>query len=258
MTMISPCPADVQQWDERAAQRNSPRNQLLAALPAGERVRLMPHLKHVSLEAGQVLYRPNEPTEHVYFLNDGLVSLVLTSQEGIEVEASIIGHEGMVGILAVLGGSPGTTAAQVQIAGTAWQAPVRLIEDELRSNQQIDYVLICYLQTLYNQSAQNALCNKVHPTLERLSRWLLLVSDRVGSETFDLHEEFIAHMLGVEFAKAHHSIEQLQSAGTIGYDYSQGHLTIRDRHALEECSCGCHKVITSLLNQLQQRFAIAA
>jgi CRP-like cAMP-binding protein len=51
----------------RKQPRGSPTNRLLAAFPPREYRRLAPYLEPVSLEAGQVLYHPNEPITQVYF-----------------------------------------------------------------------------------------------------------------------------------------------------------------------------------------------
>jgi hypothetical protein len=56
--------------------RNLIKNRLLSALPREEYERLLPHLETVSLRFNQIIYAPNEPIQHVYFPNSGIISLV--------------------------------------------------------------------------------------------------------------------------------------------------------------------------------------
>ena len=51
-------------------------NRILNALPTEEYDRLAPHLEHVGLARGEVLYRPEEPITHLYFPQRGTVSVV--------------------------------------------------------------------------------------------------------------------------------------------------------------------------------------
>ena len=55
-----------------------PRNRILAALPAEEYARLLPHLKPVRLEYKQVLYEPLKAIRYSYFPEDSVVSMVST------------------------------------------------------------------------------------------------------------------------------------------------------------------------------------
>ena len=52
-------------------------NQLLAALPHDQRQRSLPHLEHVEMPLGQVLYEPGSTLSHVYFPTTAIVSLLL-------------------------------------------------------------------------------------------------------------------------------------------------------------------------------------
>src|SRR6185503_16164376 len=83
----------------------SPRytNKILDSLPTNSREWLQT-LEPVALAAGAVLIEPDEAIEHVYFLNDALVSIVSMNSEGSTVEIGMIGYEGMVGVSAILGG----------------------------------------------------------------------------------------------------------------------------------------------------------
>src|SRR5919112_5849112 len=82
--------------------QSSLRNQLLAGLPAEDFAALQPHLEPVQLELRQVLFEPNQPIAHVYFMEHGYTSIT-TSTNGSKIEVGLIGREGMVGVPIALG-----------------------------------------------------------------------------------------------------------------------------------------------------------
>ncbi len=78
-------------------------NQILAALPAAEYDRLVPHLKLTELSLGQVLYETDDPIDYVYFPSASVVSLVTHMKDGASIEVGIVGNEGIVGITVIMG-----------------------------------------------------------------------------------------------------------------------------------------------------------
>lgn len=53
----------------------SPRNRLLASLPTRQFEKLLPLMQRVTLVPRRVLQHANLPIKHVYFIEDGLVSV---------------------------------------------------------------------------------------------------------------------------------------------------------------------------------------
>src|SRR4051794_35727896 len=102
-------------------------NALLDRLAADELDRLLPHCEEVSLAQHQVLNRPGEAIDHVYFVLTGIVSLVASLDEGAMVEVGIIGSEGMVGTPVLLDSPTASIEAFVQIAGTALKIPTDVL-----------------------------------------------------------------------------------------------------------------------------------
>ena len=80
-------------------------NRLLGGLSQGDYDQVRAHLTHVPLSRHQQLLSPTAPTNYVYFLESGMVSLVLTLERGNIVEVGLVGKEGIVGVLAGLGAS---------------------------------------------------------------------------------------------------------------------------------------------------------
>src|SRR5262245_65817449 len=78
------------------------KNQLLSSLSHESREWLQ-LLEPVKLRSGMVLYEPDEDIQHVYFLNNALVSIISMNAEGSTVEIGLVENEGMVGEQAILG-----------------------------------------------------------------------------------------------------------------------------------------------------------
>src|SRR5437660_69922 len=103
-------------------------NRLLAALPAADYTRILPSLTVVPLTLKNVLHKPGEPIQDVYFPGGGFCSMLTVLEDGAMVEIATIGREGMVGVSAVLDGSPVTSATMVQgEADTCYRAATNLL-----------------------------------------------------------------------------------------------------------------------------------
>jgi len=73
------------------------KNRLLAALPPAELERYFSGLRPVSLTQRQVLYEPGASLAHVYFVEEGVVSILTRMADGTTIEVGMIGVEGAVG-----------------------------------------------------------------------------------------------------------------------------------------------------------------
>ena len=73
-----------------------PNNRLVAALPADDFRRLLPHLKTVPIRPKQVVHREDERIQQVYFPNGGVFSVTTPLLDGRTVEVATGGDEGML------------------------------------------------------------------------------------------------------------------------------------------------------------------
>src|SRR5580704_14647338 len=95
------------------------KNRLLAAMPPAELERYFSELRPVSLPQREVLYEPGTPLAHVYFVEEGVVSILTRMADGTTIEVGMIGKEGAVGTAALLGGKLSSQQAIVQVHGAA-------------------------------------------------------------------------------------------------------------------------------------------
>jgi CRP-like cAMP-binding protein len=234
--------------ESRSASRNpnnsslaadSKANKILCALPQAEFDRIGPNLHPISLKYGKTVYLPEQEIEHVYFVTEGVVSLLASLEGGATVEAGVIGPEGIVGFPVVLGANTTPHQALVQGEGSAMRMPANELKAEFKRGGVLHDLILQYTNQLFVQVAQTAACNRVHNVEERLARWLLLTHDRTQGDEFTLTQEFIARMLGVRRAGVSVAASGLRNEKLI--DYRRGVVTVLDRKGLEGASCECYR-----------------
>jgi CRP-like cAMP-binding protein len=225
-------------------------NRLLDALPAAESQRLVRSLDRVFLDLKAVLFEPGHSIEFVYFPRSCVVSLVTPLQDGAIVEVATVGNEGIVGVPLVLGRSP-VVRAVCSVAGWADSMDASAFLDEIERDGPLRELVHDYLQVLFGQISQAAACNRLHSSEERLSRWLLMSADRVGTDEFAITHKFLSQMLGSRRATVTKSAGILQAAGLV--TYRRGQVRIVDRAGLEAVACECYGVIEAELDGVVQR-----
>jgi CRP-like cAMP-binding protein len=221
-------------------------NRLLAALPAADYTRILPSLTVVPLKLKDFLHKPGDPIREVYFPGGGFCSMLTVLEDGSMVEIATIGREGIVGVSAVLDGTPVTSAAMVQGAtDTCYRMSVDAFRREIDRRGAFHELMAHFAQALFGFVAQSTACNAIHTVEQRLARWLLMAQDRMGSDEFPLTQEFVAMMLAASRPTVTVVAGTLQKAGLIKYRH--GRVTIVDRENLEAASCECYRAATDLL-----------
>lgn len=217
------------------------KNKILAALTMAELDRLIPKMASFQLNLNDVLYRPGERIEYVYFLTDGIVSLLTILEAGTTIEVAVIGSEGITGLSVIMGVDQAYNQALVQATGHAFRMRADELRVQFNKNPRLRDLLMRYTHVLMTMISQNAACNQMHTVEERLARWLLLTHDRVGKNDFEFTQEFMSHMLAVRRAGVSVAANTLRRAGLI--DYRRGGITVLNRPGLEAASCECYRTI---------------
>src|SRR5579863_9054543 len=137
-------------------------NHLLAALPPDEWQRWRPHLEHVEMPLGQVLYEPGSTLSHVYFPTTTIVSLLYVMQNGDSAEIAVVGNEGVVGVSLFMGGDSTPSRAVVQSAGGGFRLTAQFMKEEFHRGDPVLDLLLRYTQALITQMVQTAACNRHH------------------------------------------------------------------------------------------------
>jgi CRP-like cAMP-binding protein len=217
------------------------RNALLSALSDEELQRIAPHLKKVDLEQGEVLHRADSPPDYVYFLEKGVAALSVTGADGNDLCMSIVGNESTVGERAIFRKGSFIIRCQMLTNGSGYKVPPDIFKKEFERGGKLHDFVIGRLETRLTETSQTALCSHAHSIEERLSRWLLVLSDRLKSEELPMTQDNIANILGIHRPGVSLSAKALQNNGYI--DYRRGHITITNRKGLENLTCECYEVI---------------
>src|SRR5205809_5781184 len=98
------------------------RNVILLSVPDHEYDLLRPNLELMALPHHFVMHQRGEKLDFAYFLNEGMASLVVASQDERSVEVGVVGSEGMIG---------------TPLAGVLHRATYRVLMQILRNDFRI-------------------------------------------------------------------------------------------------------------------------
>ena len=219
-------------------------NLFLSSLSSSARERLISASTRVELPLRTPLYDADETPKYAYFITSGIASIVTAMPDGATAEVGLIGQEGLVGSFHLLGPEQVTTDCFVQLEATALRIPLRQLETEFRTSEEIRDRVLEFVQSQALSLAQLAGCHRLHEAEERLARWLLMAQDRVQSDELNFTQEFLAMMLGSRRTTVTAVAAELQRKGLI--EYRRGRVRILNREALEETACDCYQIIKRL------------
>lgn len=221
-----------------------PSNLLLAALSPNYRASLIARMRTVTLAPREILYEPDETPKYAHFITSGVASMVVSMSNGASTEVGLWGREGLVESFHLLGDARIPSRCIVQMETTALRIPFNEVQKEFDDNAEFRS---CVLQGVQSQSAilgQLAGCNRLHEAEPRLARWLLMVRDRTGSDTFLITQETLAVMLGARRTTVTAAAGELQRRGLI--HYSRGRIHVSDPQSLEQVACECYPTVREL------------
>lgn len=201
-------------------------NLLLLALSAADRALLAPRLTFVELALRQPIEKANTSIEHIYFPESGIISVVAKSASE-QIEAGIVGREGMSGTAVVLGNHRSPNDAFVQMAGSAHRVTAKHLREALDASKTLRSRMQRFAQVFTVQIAQTAFANGKAKIDARLARWLLMVHDRTDHDDLALTHEFIAVMLGVRRSSVTEALQDLEGKGLIRANRGVVHIVRR-------------------------------
>jgi len=219
--------------------RDVVKNSLLAALSTEDLQLLIPHLEFVYISSNKQLFEYGEKISCVYFPTTALIALLYFLSDGGMTEIAVVGHDGMLGISALLGDAALGTAV-VQSAGYAYKLNVDILKNACDSNKNLQRILMRYTQVLFGQLAQNSVSSRHCPVSQQLARWLLNRQDRLPTNVLKITQAMIANMLGVRRESITAAASRLQQEGLI--EYRRGSIKILNRHGLEKYAGECYMV----------------
>jgi CRP-like cAMP-binding protein len=224
------------------------RNRVLSSLSSADLAELSNDLQPVNLAKYQIIYEVGSALDHVYFIEEGVASVLTIMEDGGSSEVGMVGPEGAIGLSALLGGRASAQQVIMHVAGSALRMTAPACKAVFENNSRIRAALLRFIEDLLHLSAQTAGCNRLHSIEQRSARWLLMASDRSGSNMLPLTQEFLAAMLGVRRSGVSEVMSELQRSGFVRY--RRGEITIIDRAGLEKTACECYRLDKQRIERL--------
>jgi hypothetical protein len=159
--------------------------------------------------------------------------------DGGTVGVATIGNEGVIGWPQSLDWRRHPRQVVGEVSGMALRVRSDIIGGEFERSATLTNVLIQYTPCLIAQISQSVVCHRFHNVLQRLARWLLVVRDRVTSDTLRMTQGDIARVLGIPRTGVTEAAGELKNAGVIWYRH--GRIVIVSRKRLEREACECYR-----------------
>ncbi len=227
-----------------------PENRLLSSLSPPNRDLILSRCSEIPLPLKTSLYDAGKTPDYAYFPTSGMVSVVTSMKDGLTAEVAVVGNEGVVGGLRLLGPGRLYTNAMIQLEATGLRISLNELRKLFRSSEEIRDRILEFVQVQAVLVAQIAGCNRLHQADERLARWLLTAQDRTQSDVLYFTQEFLGMMLATRRTTVTLVAGALQRTGVL--EYSRGTVKILNREGLEAAACDCYQITKELYTSLYQ------
>jgi len=217
------------------------KNRLLLALPGRELDRLHLVLEQVHCERADILVDAESTHEHVYFPDNGVISIVVVYPDGSVIETATIGREGTTGFQAVFGAKMSSARFLVQLPGTAARISRIAFARAMEELPSFRALMFAHVHAFLEQVLVTAACNGAHSVNQRLARWLLMMRDRHDEDALPIKQDLLAEMLGVHRPTVTNAVQALHRARLI--EVGRKRVVILDRDGLIKVSCECYQLV---------------
>jgi DNA-binding transcriptional regulator YhcF (GntR family) len=229
--------------DAAAEVNDRPYNNLLRRLDRSDFALIEPYLSQVQARAGELLYNPGSNVETVFFpCGPCLVSYVVPSEDGRDVETILVGREGAVGGIVSQGFLPAYTRICVKFAGPCVRLPISKLDAAKTRSASLRNIFARYADCMLAQIFQSTACNAVHSIEQRTAKWIVSAMERTdGNDTVPLTHEQLATLLGVGRSYASRVIQTFKAEGVL--ETRRGSIVVRNRDALQMRACLCNESV---------------
>jgi CRP-like cAMP-binding protein len=225
-----------------------PASSFLDKVPADLRQAWEPHLRTVRLAARGPIYDPKAPVRHVTFPLDCVVAVVSSAPNGATAMMAMVGHEGFIGLPAVMSGHVLKSTGVVLLEGDALRLPAQLVTDAFDAREDFRRVVMRYIQAFIIQAGQLALCNRHCPPEGQLATVLLRAMDRKGSSELRVTHEGLSSVLGWRRETVSQASHRLLERGALRY--RRGHVSIPSGGRLERQACSCYAALQESYDEI--------
>jgi CRP-like cAMP-binding protein len=215
----------------------------------------LPDVEHIHCQREQILMEADGQLDHVYFPDNGVISVLAVYADGSAIEMATIGREGCTGVQAIFGAKISSVRFFVQIPGSAAKMSRPAFVRAVESMPPFRTLMNAYVQAFLEQVMISVACNSAHPLKQRLARWLLMMRDRSDHDALPVSQNLLAEMLGVQRPTITNAVGELERSGFITRSRQQ--ITIRNRKGLMAASCECYQLVRQRITyHLPKTYAI--
>ena len=202
--------------------------------------KLRPSFQLVCLEAEQLIFRPHEVIQYVFFPVSAIIAMQIDISDGSSADIVLIGKEGMVGS-GVMGGNQNFSRARVRFAGFAYKLPLSIFQSELAQDSAFLRIWMAATRQMILQIAMPTVCSSKHSNEQQIIRWIMNTLDKTQGNTLQITHQEIADTLGIRRESVTLAAGKLSQEGLI--EVTRGQLEVLDRPGLEAKACECYRVM---------------
>jgi hypothetical protein len=219
-----------------------PDNNLLRTLREPDYALIAPHLfARVSL-ANEILYNPGDNVGVVHFpCGPSMVSFLVASDDGRDVETVLVGREGAVGGIVSHGSLPAYTRMVVKFGGDFVCLKIGDLETAKAKSPVLRHYFARYADCLLAQVFQSTACNAIHSTERRAAKWIIAAIERTGGNVVPFTHEELGLMLGAGRSHTTRVLQSFRARGLI--ETRRGSLVVRDHPMLKTLACQCNELV---------------
>jgi CRP-like cAMP-binding protein len=219
---------------------NPANNLMIKQFDAEKYDKLLQSFQLVCLEAGQLIFRPHEIIQFVFFPVSAIIAMQIDISDGSSADIVLIGKEGMVGS-GVMGGNQNFSRARVKFAGFAYKLPLSVFQSELALDSAFLKIWMATTRQMILQIAMPTVCSSKHSNEQQIIRWIMNTLDKTQGQTLQITHQEIADTLGIRRESVTLTAGKLSHEGLI--EVTRGQLQILDRPKLEVRACECYRVM---------------
>jgi CRP-like cAMP-binding protein len=219
---------------------NPTNNLMIKQFDAEKYDKLLQSFQLVCLESGQLIFRPHEIIQFVFFPVSAIIAMQIDISDGSSADIVLIGKEGMVGS-GVMGGNQNFSRARVKFAGFAYKLPLSVFQSELALDSAFLKIWMATTRQMILQIAMPTVCSSKHSNEQQIIRWIMNTLDKTQGQTLQITHQEIADTLGIRRESVTLTAGKLSHEGLI--EVTRGQLQILDRPKLEVRACECYRVM---------------
>lgn len=213
----------------------SSENILLRRLSRSDQDLLHPYLEEVGMARGDVVIRPDDPLDAVYFIDSGMVSIEERIGRRGHIEIAVVGREGLLGWPSLLGCERSCHSAVVQGGcGSALKIGLQDFRRVCLDSPTLWVMLLAFVQTIILQMGRTIASHLDHSLDQNLARWLLMRHDRTSGDELLIRHDEIGDALGVRRASITDKMHILEGKRLVRCN--RGKLVVRNRTGLERAA----------------------